>query len=107
MDLVSLALVNYRAESDLLLGGIANRQLSRGRRQTLDISVGEALVYEMATGSHTDLTLVKEGAPCTGRHRTIEVGVIQDYESAVASELEMDPLEVFGAELAHGSSSGG
>jgi len=55
-------------------------------------------VHQVPTGRHADLTLVQEGAPGTGGHRSIEIRVVQDDQCRIAAEFEMDALEVLTGE---------
>ena len=50
----------------------------------------------MPAGRHADLALVGERPPRADRGRRVDVDVVEDQQRGVATELEVDPLEVLG-----------
>ena len=81
--------VDERAERDLAGRRVADRQPVRVGGQRVHIGVRDPFVHEVPARGHADLALVQEGAPRAGRHRAVEVGIVEDRQRRVAAAHEM------------------
>src|SRR5699024_2111164 len=94
VDLVALAGVDDRTQCGALLLGAAHGQFVGPSGQAFDVGVGDLFVHQMATGGHTDLTLVQEGAPSPGGGGRLHVGIVQDHQWGVSAQFQVGAFEV-------------
>jgi hypothetical protein len=92
-----LLAVDHRADHGLGFARVAVRQGFDAFDKALGEGFQQRLLDDDAVDRHADLALVKELADHGGVNGLLDVGIGQDHERAVATQLEGDMLEVLAA----------